>query len=73
MPIVEISGLAFPQESKDRIAKKITEVLAEEEKSAFKVDATAITIVLFREIKVQDLFIGSKPLAKVIETLPKAK
>jgi len=73
MPIVEITGLAFPQEAKDRIAKKITEMLAEEEKAAFKVDATAITIVLFREIKVQDLFIGTKPLAKVIETLPKVK
>jgi phenylpyruvate tautomerase PptA (4-oxalocrotonate tautomerase family) len=73
MPIVEITGLAFPQEAKDRIAKKVTEMLAEEEKTAFKVDATAITVVLFRELKVQDLFIGAKPLAKVIETLPKVK
>jgi len=37
MPLVEISGPALPQDGKDRLAKKITEVIAEEEKKAFKV------------------------------------
>ena len=32
MPIVEITGPAFPQDAKDRLAKKITQVVAEEEK-----------------------------------------
>jgi len=73
MPIVEITSLAFPQEAKDRIAKKITEMLAEETKAAFKVDATAITTVLFHEIKIQDFFLGTKPLANVIDTLPKVE
>ena len=73
MPIVEITIAALPQESKDRIAKKITEALSEETKAALKVDGTAITYVLFREVKVQDVFFGSKPLGQVIETLPKAE
>jgi phenylpyruvate tautomerase PptA (4-oxalocrotonate tautomerase family) len=73
MPIVEVTGLPFPLEAKDRIAKKITALLAEEEKAAFKLDASSITIVLFHEIKVDDLWLGAKPLPKVIETLPKVK
>ena len=32
MPIVEISGPALPRDAKDRLAKKITELIAEEEK-----------------------------------------
>ncbi len=32
MPIVEISGPALPQDAKDRLAKMITEIIAEEEK-----------------------------------------
>ena len=46
MPIVEITGPAvFSQDVKDRLAKKITEVIAEEEKKAIKRDTTGITIV----------------------------
>ena len=72
MPIVEITGPAFPQDAKDRLAKKITEVIAEEEKKAIKLDTTGITVVLFREVGVPDIYIGTNPLAKVLETLPKA-
>jgi len=72
MPIVEITSPAFPQESKDRIAKAITKLLAEEEKAAIKIDTTPITVIIFREIAVPDLYVGAKPLAKVLETLPKA-
>jgi len=53
-------------------AKKITEVIAEEEKKAIKLDTTGITVVLFREVGVPDIYIGTRPLAKVLETLPKA-
>ena len=73
MPIVEITSPAFSQEAKDRIAKKITEILADEEKAALKLDTTGITVVLFREIGVPDLYLGTKPLAKVLKTLPKAE
>ena len=72
MPIVEITSPAFSQEAKDRIAKAITDLLAKEEKAAIKIDTTPITVVIFREIKVPDLYVGTKPLAKVLETLPKA-
>ena len=72
MPIVEITGPAFPKDAKDRLAKKITEVIAEEEKKAIKLDTTGITVVIFREVGVPDIYIGTKPLAKVLETLPKA-
>jgi len=72
MPIVEITSPAFSQEAKDQIAKKITEILAEEEKAALKLDTTPITVVIFREIGVPDLYIGTQSLAKVLETLPKA-
>ena len=56
MPVVEITGPAFPQDAKDRLAKKITEIIAEEEKKAIKLDTTAITVVLFREVGVPDLY-----------------
>ena len=72
MPIVEITGPALPQDAKDRLAKKITDVIAEEEKKAFKFDTTGITVVLFREVGVPNIYLGTKPLAKVLETLPKA-
>jgi len=72
MPIVEISGPALPQDAKDRLAKKITEIIAEEEKKAFKIDTTSITVVGFRDIPVPNIYLGTKPLAKVLETLPKA-
>jgi phenylpyruvate tautomerase PptA (4-oxalocrotonate tautomerase family) len=72
MPIVEISGPALPQDAKDRIAKKITEIIAEEEKKAFKIDTTSITVVGFRDVPVPNIYLGTKPLAKVLETLPKA-
>jgi phenylpyruvate tautomerase PptA (4-oxalocrotonate tautomerase family) len=72
MPIVEISGPALPQDAKDRLAKKITDIIAVEEKKAFKVDTTGITVVVFRDIAVPNIFLGTKPLAKVLETLPKA-
>ncbi|MCW3993664.1 MAG: hypothetical protein NWE85_03755 [Candidatus Bathyarchaeota archaeon] len=72
MPIVEITGPALPQDAKDRLAKKITEIIAEEEKKAFNVDTTGITVVLFREVGVPSIYLGTKPLAKVLETLPKA-
>jgi len=72
MPLVEITGPAvFTQDTKDRLAKKITEVIAEEEKKAIKRDTTGITIVLFHEVGVPDIYLGTKPLAKVLETLPK--
>jgi hypothetical protein len=35
MPIVEITGPELPQESKDRIAKAITEIIAVEENSYY--------------------------------------
>jgi phenylpyruvate tautomerase PptA (4-oxalocrotonate tautomerase family) len=72
MPIVEISGPALPQDAKDRLAKKITEIIAEEEKKAFKIDTTGITIVAFRDIAIPNIYLGTKPLAKVLETLPRA-
>jgi phenylpyruvate tautomerase PptA (4-oxalocrotonate tautomerase family) len=72
MPLVEITLLELPQESKERIAKAITEILAEEEKKVFKLDTTAITVVAFRELPMTNLYLGGNPLAKVIETLPKA-
>jgi phenylpyruvate tautomerase PptA (4-oxalocrotonate tautomerase family) len=71
MPIVEITGPALPQESKDRIAKTLTETIAVEEKATYKLDTTPITVVLFREIPVPDIYIGAKPLPEVLETLPK--
>jgi len=71
MPIVEISGPALPQDAKDRIAKKVTEIIAEEEKKAFKIDTTSITVVGFRDIPIPNIYLGTKPLAKVLETLPK--
>jgi phenylpyruvate tautomerase PptA (4-oxalocrotonate tautomerase family) len=71
MPIVEITGPELPQESKDRIAKAITEIIAVEEKTAHKLDTTPITVVLFREIPVPDIYIGTRPLPQVLETLPK--
>jgi phenylpyruvate tautomerase PptA (4-oxalocrotonate tautomerase family) len=71
MPIVEITGPELPQESKDRIAKAITEIIAVEEKAAYKLDTTQITVVIFRKIPVPDIYIGTKPLPKVLETLPK--
>ena len=73
MPIVEISSPAFSQEAKDRIAKKITKLLAEEEKAALKLDTTAITVVLFREMGVPDIYLGANPLAEVLKTLPKVE
>ena len=73
MPIVEITSPAFSQDAKNRIAKKITSILAEEEKAALKLDTTGITVVLFREINVPDLYIGTKPLADILGTLPKVK
>jgi hypothetical protein len=45
---------------------------AEEEKKVYKVVATAITAVFFREPPVTDIYLGGNPLPKVIETLPKA-
>ena len=48
MPIVEITGPELPQESKDRIAKKLTEIIAVEEKATYKLDTTPITVVIFR-------------------------
>ena len=73
MPIVEITISAFSQEAKDRIAKKITEILVEEVKAALKLDTTPITVVVFREIGVPDFYIGTKPLAEVLKTLPKVQ
>jgi len=51
MPIVEITSPAFSQEAKDRIAKAITDLLAQEEKAAIKIDTTPITVasILDRE------------------------
>jgi len=72
MPIVEITGPELPQDSKDRIAKGITEVIAKEEKAAYKVDTTSITVVIFREIPVTDIYLGTERLPKVLEKLPKA-
>ncbi len=71
MPIVEISGPALPQDAKERLAKKITEIIAEEEKKAFNVDTTGITVVGFRDVPVPNIYIGTKPLAQILETLPK--
>ena len=73
MPIVEITGPELPQESKDRIAKKLTEIIAVEEKATYKLDTTPITVVIFREISVPDIYIGTNPLPKVLETLPKVE
>ena len=72
MPIVEISGPALPRDAKDRLAKRITEIIAEEEKKTFKVDTTGITVVGFRDAPVPNIYLGTKPRAKVLETLPKA-
>lgn len=71
MPIVEITGPPLPQGAKDRLAKKITEVIAEEEKKAFQVDTTSITVVIFRDTAIPNIYLGTKPLAKVLGTLPK--
>jgi phenylpyruvate tautomerase PptA (4-oxalocrotonate tautomerase family) len=72
MPLVEITGPpVFSQDVKDRLAKKITEIIAEEEKKAVKRDTTGITIVLFHEVGIPDIYLGAKPLAKVLEALPK--
>jgi phenylpyruvate tautomerase PptA (4-oxalocrotonate tautomerase family) len=73
VPIVEITGPELPQESKDRIAKAVTEFIAEEEKAAYKVDTTPITAVLFREMPPPDIYLGTKPLPEVLGTLPKAE
>jgi len=72
MPIVEITGPKLPQDSKDRIAKGITEVIAKEEKAAYNIDTTSITVVIFREIPVTDLYLGTEQLPKVLVKLPKA-
>ena len=72
MPIVEITGPELPQGSKDRIAKAITEVIAKEEKAVYKIDTTSITVVIFREIPVTALYLGTERLPKVLEKLPKA-
>ena len=71
MPIVEITGPTLPQDAKDRLAKKITAVIAEEEKKAFKVDTTGITVMIFRDTAIPNIYLGTNPLAKVLETLPK--
>mgnify|MGYP001037764203 CR=1 FL=1 len=71
MPLVQISCPPLPQDAKDRIAKRITEIIAEEEKKAFKIDTTSITVVGFHDMPVSNIYIGTKPLAKVLETLPK--
>jgi len=71
VPIVEITCIELPQDSKDRIAKAITDVIAKEEKAVYKVDTTSITVVLFREIPVTDIYLGTQRLPKVIEKLPK--
>ncbi|MCW3992705.1 MAG: hypothetical protein NWE79_08335 [Candidatus Bathyarchaeota archaeon] len=73
MPIVEITISAFSQEAKDRIAKKITEILVEEVKAALKLDTTPITVVVFREIGIPDFYVEAKPLAEVLKTLPKVE
>ena len=73
MPIVEITSPAFSKEAKDRIVKKVTEILADEEKAALKLDTTGITVVLFRELGVPDIYIGTKPLVEVLKTLPKVE
>ena len=72
MPIVEITLVELPQDSKDRIAKAITEVIAKEEKAVFKIDTTPITAVIFREIPMTDIYIGTEWLDKVVEKLPQA-
>jgi hypothetical protein len=41
-------------------------------KKAIKIVTTGITAVLFREGAVPDIYIRIEPLAKVLETLPKA-
>ena len=71
MPIVEVTISAFPQKAKDRIAKKITEILVEEVKAALKLDTTPVTVVVFHEIGIPDFYIGAEPLAEVLKTLPK--
>ena len=65
MPLVDITLLKMPADSKERIAKAITEILAEEEKKVYKVDTTAITVVGFREIAMEDIYLGGNPLPKV--------
>jgi len=72
MPIVSITLIpGLSREQKDKIAKKITEILAEEEKKTFKVDTTAITAVVFTELPMDNIYLGTNRLEKVIETLPK--
>jgi len=71
MPIVKMSCPPLPQDAKDQLAKKITEIIAEEEKKAFRIDTTSITVVGFRDIPVPNIYIVTKPLSKVLETLPK--
>jgi len=72
MPLVEISCPPLPQDAKDRLAKKITEIITEEEKKAFKIDTTNITIVAFHDLPAPNIYIGTQPLPRVLATLPKA-
>jgi phenylpyruvate tautomerase PptA (4-oxalocrotonate tautomerase family) len=72
MPLVEISCPSLPQDAKDRLAKKITEIIAEEEKRAFKIDTTSITLVAFHDIPAPNIYLATQPLTKVLQTLPKA-
>jgi phenylpyruvate tautomerase PptA (4-oxalocrotonate tautomerase family) len=72
VPIIEITCLELPQESKDRIAKAFTEAIAKEEKTVYKVDTTSITIVVFFETPIADMYLGTQRAAKVVEKLPKA-
>jgi phenylpyruvate tautomerase PptA (4-oxalocrotonate tautomerase family) len=72
MPLVEISCPPLPQDAKDRLAKKITEIIAEEEKRAFRIDTTSITLVAFHDIPAPNIYLATQPLTKVLQTLPKA-
>jgi phenylpyruvate tautomerase PptA (4-oxalocrotonate tautomerase family) len=72
MPLVEISCPPLPQDAKDRLAKKITEIITEEEKKAFKIDTTGITLVAFHDIPAPNIYLATQPLTKVLQTLPKA-
>ncbi len=72
MPLVEISCPPLPQDAKNRLAKKITEIIADEEKKAFKIDTTGITLVAFHDIPAPNIYLATQPLTKVLQTLPKA-
>jgi phenylpyruvate tautomerase PptA (4-oxalocrotonate tautomerase family) len=72
MPLVEISCPPLPQDAKDRLAKKITEIITEEEKKAFKIDTTSITLVAFHDVPAPNIYLATQPLTKVLQTLPKA-